>query len=112
MPATKAPPLMVLENFHSVSEAAIRLGLRKPDEMDKHGKPSKKGEKWLRDGANRPKDGSEGEPFPHTRLAGQLMFSDSHLARIAQINENKPETRGRRRLAPRRSPSRPARSVA
>jgi hypothetical protein len=79
----------VLEHFHTVSEAAIRLGLRKK------GDPGKKGEKWLRDGANRPEDGSKGPRFPHHRLAGQLLFSDSDLAEIAELNRNAPQGRTR-----------------
>lgn len=77
-----APTKPVLENLYSVSEAAIRLGLRDLED------PSKKGEKWLRDGVNR--DG-----FPCHRMAGQLMFSDTDLAVIAERHRNKAEARGR-----------------
>jgi hypothetical protein len=77
----------VLENFHTVPEAAIRLGLRKKED------PSKKGEKWLRDGANRPENGSKGPRFPHRRMAGQLLFSDSDLATIGELSRNAPQGR-------------------
>ncbi len=83
---TKAPPTRstsdepVLEDHHTVAEAAVRLNLRKKDD------PSKRGEKWLRDGFNRPEDGSKGEPFPGRYMAGQLMFSDSDLAVISRIS--------------------------
>ena len=90
--ATKTRPTTpVLETFHTVSEAAVRLNLRKPEDT------SKKGEKWLRDGVNRPEDGSKGEPFPCHRLAGQLLFSDSDLAYIAGMHRNQRDGRSRPR---------------
>jgi hypothetical protein len=88
MATTKTPPTStrgttrgepVLERFYNVSQAAVRLGLREP-EAD-----GKKGEKWLRDGFNRPEDGSKGRKFPGRYMANQLMFSESELAVIAQI---------------------------
>jgi len=111
MPATKAPPAPtqntpaepVLGNFYDVSQAAIRLGLREP------GDPSKKGEKWLRDGFNRPADGTKGRPFPGRYMAGRLKFTEADLAAIAQIaleesaarQKPKPSTgRPRRRRTP------------
>ncbi|WP_030292280.1 hypothetical protein [Streptomyces katrae] len=90
MPAIKAPPLKIVENTYSVSEAAVRLKLREEDEVNKNGEASKKGEKWLRDGVNL-------HGWPHYRLGGQLRFSESDLAEIQELNRNKPETRGRRR---------------
>jgi hypothetical protein len=48
---------------------------------------------WLRRGVNRAADGSEGQPFPSVYLAGQLMFSDSHLAAIVQIAAEERERR-------------------
>ncbi|MGW4703729.1 hypothetical protein [Streptomyces sp. NPDC004285] len=91
--ATKPRPTAtpVLETFHTVSQAAIRLGLRAPDAA------GKVGEKWLRDGVNRPEDGSKGEPFPCHRLAGQLLFSDSDLAAIAAMHRNQRDGRSRPR---------------
>lgn len=88
-PRPTAPP--VLETFHTVSQAAIRLGLRLPEDK------SKKGEKWLRDGVNRPEDGSKGTPFPCHRLIGQLLFSDSDLAAIADMHRNQRDGRSRPR---------------
>ncbi|MFI8294481.1 hypothetical protein ACIGCZ_00890 [Streptomyces nigra] len=90
MPATKAPPAKtrtaepVLENFYTVSEAAIRLRLREP------GEPGKKGEKFLRDGVNQ-------QGWPCHRMAGQLLFSDSDLAVIAEKNRNRVDGRSRPR---------------
>ncbi|WP_330173062.1 hypothetical protein OG875_05285 [Streptomyces sp. NBC_01498] len=86
---TKPKPKPVLENFYSVSEAAIRLGLRDKDDA------SKKGEKWLRDGVNR-------HGFPKHRMAGQLKFSDSDLAEIAKRHSDQPHYRTgtRRRSRP------------
>lgn len=90
MPAIKAPPLKIVENTYNVSEAAIRLKLREEGEVGRNGKPSKKGEKWLRDGVNL-------LGWPHYRLGGELRFSESDLAEIQELNRNKPENRGRRR---------------
>ncbi|MFJ3200945.1 hypothetical protein [Streptomyces sp. NPDC086989] len=99
MAATKAPQLKTLENFYSVPEAAVRLGLRKPEDTGKGG------EKWLRDGVNL-------HGFPCHRLAGQLKFSDTDLAEIAERHRNKPETRSRRRPARRRPVTRPSAAAA
>ncbi|MFB6805398.1 hypothetical protein [Streptomyces sp. NPDC056387] len=90
MPAIKAPPLKIVENTYNVSEAAIRLKLREEGEVGRNGKPSKKGEKWLRDGVNL-------LGWPHYRLGGELRFSESDLAEIQELNRNKPQARGRRR---------------
>lgn len=104
MPATKAPAVptqrppadeSVLENFYTVAEAAIRLKLRDKDD------PSKKGEKFLRDGVNR-------QGWPCHRMAKQLLFSDSDLAAIAELNRNKPDARS----GPRPSTGRPRRRSA
>ncbi|MGW8953040.1 hypothetical protein [Streptomyces sp. NPDC055709] len=83
-PKPSPPPTPVLENFYSVAQAALRLGLREPDD------PSKKGEKWLRDGVNL-------RGFPCHRMAGQLLFSDSDLAEIAAECRNASQRRGRQR---------------
>lgn len=94
MAAPTKPKMQVLETFYSVSAAAVRLGLREPDD------PSKKGEKWLRDGVNL-------QGFSHFRMAGQLLFSDSDLAAIAETHRNKADRRGRvaRQRRPRRTAS-------
>jgi hypothetical protein len=91
---TKTKPAPVLENFYSVSQAAIRLGLR--DEGD----PSKKGEKWLRDGVNL-------LDWPCHRLAGQLKFSDSDLAVIAEKHRNATHHRSTPRRTRKRVAARP-----
>ncbi|MGW6741731.1 hypothetical protein ACWGDX_13550 [Streptomyces sp. NPDC055025] len=74
--AAPTKPKPVLENYYSVSEAAVRLGLRKKED------PSKKGEKWLRDGVNL-------HGFPKRRMAGQLLFSESDLAEIAELHSSR-----------------------
>lgn len=97
MAATKAPPARtqktpaepVLENFYTVAEAAVRLGLRKPND------PTTTGEKWLRDGVNK-------EGWPCHRMARQLLFSDSDLAVIAELHHNKVDARSKPR--PSRTP--------
>ena len=98
-----APPTQ-LENFYTVSQAAVRLGLKTQEE---HDAGSVKGERWLRDGANRPEDGSKGEMFPHRRMGRELQFSDSDLAHIAAMHSNAP-TQGARRGSRKRAASRPA----
>lgn len=98
----KAPPTP-LENYYNVGLAAVRLGLKTQEE---HEAGSKKGERWLRDGANRPEDGSKGEMFPHRRMSRELQFSDSDLAYIAAMHFNAPTQgarRGSRRPAVRRA---------
>ncbi|NUO43707.1 MAG: hypothetical protein HOV82_16920 [Streptomyces sp.] len=89
MPPTKAPPARipaqaepVLENFYDVGLAAVKLGLKTAEQ---HKAGSKLGEKWLRDGFNRPTDGSKGRKFPGRYMAGRLKFSESELVEIAQI---------------------------
>jgi len=82
MPPRKNPPTP-LENFYDVGQAAVRLGFKTQAE---HDAGSTKGERWLRDGCNRPEDGSKGTPFPHRRMNRQLMFSDSDLAHIADMH--------------------------
>jgi hypothetical protein len=83
-----APQALVLENFHNLKQACERLGLSDPKDPE-----DKRGQKWLRDGVNRPEDGSKGPRFPCTRMAGQLKFSDSQLAEIAGYCANKVDGR-------------------
>lgn len=97
----QAPPTQ-LENFYNVGLAAVRLGLKTQEE---HEAGSVKGERWLRDGANRPEDGSKGEMFPHRRMGRELQFSDSDLAHIAAMHFNAP-SQGARRGSRRRAASR------
>jgi hypothetical protein len=87
MPATKAPPAKtpaeaVLETFHDVGQAAVKLGLKT---QMQHEAGSKVGEKWLRDGFNRPEDGSKGRKFPGRYMAGRLKFTEADLILIAEI---------------------------
>lgn len=96
-----------LENFYNVGLAAVRLGFKTQEE---HEAKSTKGERWLRDGANRPEDGSKGEPFPHRRMNRELMFSESDLAEIAAMHRNAP-TQGARRGSRRRPTRRSAEAV-
>jgi len=94
---------MQLENFYNVGLAAVRLGFKTQEE---HEAGSVKGERWLRDGCNRPEDGSKGQPFPHRRMNRELIFSDSDLAVIAAMHVNAP-TQGARRGSRRRTTPRP-----
>jgi hypothetical protein len=105
MAATKAPPAPtqktpaeaepVLEHFYTVAQAAVRLNLRDKDD------PTTTGEKFLRDGVNK-------EGWPCHRMARQLLFSDSDLAAIAELNRNKKDARS----GPRPSTGRPRRRAA
>lgn len=111
MPATKAPPAKtpadaVLETFHDVGQAAVKLGLKT---QMQHEAGSKVGEKWLRDGFNRPEDGSKGRKFPGRYMAGRLKFTEADLIVIAEIaleesaarKKPKPSTGRPRRRTPR-----------
>lgn len=96
MTATKAPPARqqktpepVLEHFYNLKQATIRLGLAEEDPEDK------RGQDWLRRGVNRKPE--QGPKFPCHRMAGQLMFSDSDLAVIAELVANKVDGRSRPR---------------
>ncbi|MEX3101183.1 MULTISPECIES: hypothetical protein [unclassified Streptomyces] len=84
MAATKAPPAPIptdkLEQHFNVAKAAAQLGLTDPDNPD-----DKTGHRWLRDGFNRPEDGSKGRKFPGFYMGRELMFSESDLVVITQI---------------------------
>lgn len=93
MPATTAPPArtpktpakpLVLENFWTVAEAAVRLRFR--DEDDE----TTTGEKVLRDGVNK-------LGWPCHRMGNRLIFSDSDLAYIAGELANRKDKRTGRR---------------
>jgi hypothetical protein len=101
MAPPKTPPA-VLEGFHNLKQATIRLGIAKSEDPE-----DKSGQRWLRDGCNRPEDGSKGQQFPHHRMNGdQLVFSDSDLAGIAAICRNAPKRRtGNQTGRPRRKPA-------
>lgn len=78
-------PTRQLEGFHTVKAATVALGLATSDEDDK------RGQRWLRDGVNR-----KVNPFPHHRMSGLLVFSDSDLAEIAEMHHNAPTRRAAR----------------
>jgi hypothetical protein len=100
---TSADHQPILENFYNLREAAVRLGLAKKDDPE-----DLTGQNWLRRGVNRPEDGSKGPQFPSIYMAGQLMFSDSHLAAIVQIAATEPRARPARRTPARRPRKAPA----
>ncbi|MGC9536536.1 hypothetical protein [Streptomyces sp. UG1] len=85
------PVSPILENFYDIKQAPVRLGIRSVDD------PTQSGERWLRNGFNRPADGSKGRPFPGRYLGKKLMFSESDLAVIAQIAQEEAEARRRSR---------------
>lgn len=111
MAATKAPPAPqktpaepVLGLFYNVRAAAIRLGLTDPE---KPGDTT--GQRWLRDGFNRPFDGSKGRKFPGRYMGRELMFSEADLAVIAEISLEETEKRLKAKEQPPVSTGRPRR---
>lgn len=86
MPTRKPTPP---QRYYNVKQAVVKLGLAK-DENDTTGR------RWLRDGCNRKKNDPRGKPFPHSRLNGQLVFSDADLAEIYAMHRNAPTRRGRK----------------
>lgn len=92
--AAPTKPKPVLEHYYGVKQACDRLGLSDPDDPE-----DKRGQKWLRDGVNK-------LGFPHHRMAGQLKFSDSNLAAIADMNRSRPHgNSGTRRKKRTRKPA-------
>lgn len=87
MPPRK--PTLTQQDYYKVEAAVVKLGLAE-DEDDTTGR------RWLRNGANRKPDDKRGRPFPHSRLNGQLVFSDADLAEIYNMHRNAPTRRGRR----------------
>ncbi|CAM5248912.1 hypothetical protein SGLAM104S_01571 [Streptomyces glaucescens] len=104
-PTDEAPALV---EFFDVGRAAVKLGLKTEQE---HNAGSKVGEKWLRDGYNRPIDGSKGRPFPGRYMAGQLKFTPADLTTIAQIALEESEAKRQAKAAakPKVSTGRPRR---
>ena len=102
---TPTPAEPVLGTFYNVRNAAIRLGLTDPSDPD-----DTTGQRWLRDGFNRPEDGTKGRKFPGLYMGRELMFSDSDLAEIAQIARQETEQRQRAKDTPPVSTGRPRRS--
>jgi hypothetical protein len=90
MSPRKPTPTATPEGFYNVNAAVVRLGLAQ-DENDTTGR------RWLRDGCNRKPEDGKGKPFPHSRLNGQLVFSESDLAEIYDMHRNAPTRRGRAR---------------
>ncbi|HEX5596350.1 MAG TPA: hypothetical protein VFX61_10085 [Micromonosporaceae bacterium] len=82
-------PTPTPQGFYNVKQAVVKLGLAK-DENDTTGR------RWLRDGCNRKPGDKRGKPFPHSRLNGQLVFSDADLADIYAMHRNTPTRRGRK----------------
>ncbi|MFJ2568882.1 hypothetical protein ACIOYT_00480 [Streptomyces halstedii] len=74
-----APTTPVLERYFNVKQACDRLGLSDPSNPD-----DKRGQKWLRDGVNQ-----ENDPFPCSRMARQLLFTEADLAEIAMRHHNR-----------------------
>ncbi|MFJ6066519.1 hypothetical protein ACIQHU_26185 [Streptomyces tendae] len=113
MAATKAPDAPTqtdepLIEFYDVGTAAVRLGLKTEAE---HQAGSKVGEKWLRDGYNRPADGSKGRQFPGRYMAGRLKFNAADLDEIAEIalQESDAKREARANAKPKPSTGRPRR---
>lgn len=112
MAATKAPPaptqtradLPALGLFYNVRNAAIRLGLTDPMDPD-----DTTGQRWLRDGFNRPFDGSKGRKFPGRYMGRELVFSEFDLAVIAEIALEETEERLKAKEKPPVSTGRPRR---
>lgn len=88
MAPPKATP-RALEGFYNVKQATERLGLSDPDNPE-----DTTGQRWLRDGVNL-------EGWPHHRMAGYLMFSDTDLAEIARLSRNPTSHSGRKPAVPR-----------
>lgn len=109
MAATKAPPAPTpktadLPAFYNVRAAAIRLGLTDPTDPK-----DTTGQRWLRDGFNRPLDGSKGRKFPGRYMGRELIFSEADLAVIDEIAREETEQRLRAKDTPPASTGRPRR---
>lgn len=111
MAATKAPPAPirtpaepVLGLFYNVRAAAIRLGLTDPTDPS-----DTTGQRWLRDGFNRPYDGSKGRKFPGRYMGRELIFSEADLAVIDEIAREETEERLKAKEQPPVSTGRPRR---
>lgn len=77
--AAPTKPTPVLEPHYNVKQACERLGLSDPNDPD-----DKRGQKWLRDGVNQ-----EIDPFPCSRMARQLLFTEADLVEIARRHRNR-----------------------
>ena len=101
------------QGFYNVKSAVVRLGLAENED-------DTTGRRWLRDGANRKKGDPRGKAFPHSRLNGQLVFSESDLAEIYAMHRSAPTRRGRPRgsrvvggavVSPQQEPDSPVREL-
>lgn len=107
MAATKTPAPTrpraadVLERVYDLKAATVRLGIATPDPNDEDG------QRWLRDGFNRPEDGSKGRPFPGQYMSAKITFTESQLAEILLISYE--ETRAKKQARPKPSTGRPRR---
>ncbi|MFF2215046.1 hypothetical protein [Streptomyces antibioticus] len=99
---TKAPT--VVQRFYNLRNAAIRLDLADPDDPD-----DMAGQRWLRDGFNRPEDGSKGRKFPGRYMGRRLVFSEDDLAVIDEIAREETVARQRAKDTPPVSTGRPRR---
>ncbi|MEV6180133.1 hypothetical protein [Streptomyces sp. NPDC052015] len=112
MAARKAPlaptpttaELPTLQRFYNLRNAAIRLDLTDPDNPE-----DTTGQRWLRDGFNRPEDGSKGRKFPGRYMGRNLVFSESDLAVIAEIALEETALKQRAKDTPPVSTGRPRR---
>lgn len=94
--AAPTKPKPVLEKTYNVKQATVLLGLCDPDDPKDN-----RGQKWLRDGVNQ-----EHDPFPCSRMARQLRFTEADLAEIQQRHRNRVHGltgKRRKRTAPRKS---------
>ena len=112
MAATKAPPAHTLteprlDRFYNLKRAAEWFDLNDPDDPE-----DEAGIRWLRDGFNRPLDGSKGRPFPGQYMSGRLVFSASDLAEIHQISREETDVKRRAKDTPAPSTGRPRRRKA
>lgn len=97
----------VLERFYNLRTAAARLALTDPEDPD-----DTTGQRWLRDGFNRPLDGSKGRKFPGRRMGRRIIFSESDLAVIDEIACEETEAQFRAKEQPPVSTGRPRRRKA
>lgn len=108
MAATKAPtqPLTdhSLDLFYDIKAAARRLAIADPHDPD-----DESGIRWLRDGFNRPTDGTKGRRFPGRYMSRRIIFSESDLAVIAEIALEETEAKKKAASQPTPSTGRPRR---
>lgn len=104
-PLAPTPTSAELERFYNIRSAAIRLDLTDPTDPE-----DTAGQRWLRNGFNRPLDGSQGRKFPGRYMGRNLVFSESDLAEIAEIALEETEARLKAKEQPPVSTGRPRRT--